>query len=116
MFFITREHIFPCWDDPNNIEGETISIKVLKDHVAETWGSISAHIVGEVFFGKGRDNMSCNVNGISISPKKSFCIIKVWMKTPGLVRNLEEAIALPQGYMGEMVCTANSESIRNNNK
>lgn len=116
MFFIMREHVFPCWDDPFNINGETISIKILKCNVSDTWGHLAAHAVGEVFFGKGRDNLSCNVNGISISPKKSFCIIKIWMKTPGLIRELGDAVALPTDYTGDLVFTANSDSIKNNNK
>ena len=28
MFFIMREYIFPCWDDPENKEGGCFSIKV----------------------------------------------------------------------------------------
>jgi hypothetical protein len=116
MFFIMREHVFPCWDDPYNINGETISIKILKDHVADAWTQLATHMVGEVFFGPGKGASSTEINGISISPKKSFCIVKIWMKTPGLIRSLGDAVGLPLDYTGELVCTANSESIKNNNK
>jgi hypothetical protein len=30
MLFLMREHIFPCWDDKNNIEGGCLSIKMPK--------------------------------------------------------------------------------------
>lgn len=33
MFFIMREHVYPCWDDPNNIRGGCLSMKVLKEEL-----------------------------------------------------------------------------------
>lgn len=114
MFFVMREHIFPCWDDPYNLNGETISLKILKDQVPDFWRNIWSSMLGETFF---EDPIKAlEINGISISPKKSFCILKIWMKTPGLIRSLSDAIGLPQHYNGELIYMTNSDNIRNNSK
>ena len=47
MFFIMREHIFPCWDDPNNINGGCLSIKVLKENMKVFWEDICIKMMGE---------------------------------------------------------------------
>ena len=41
MFFVMREHIFPCWDDPSNLGGVTVSLKILMDKML----SCQAHFV-----------------------------------------------------------------------
>lgn len=78
MFFLMREHIFPLWDDENNRNGGMFSIKILKANTFDAWSKIAAKLLGETLL-KDRSLWE-NVNGISVSPKKHFCIIKIWMK------------------------------------
>lgn len=113
MFFVMREHIFPCWDDPGNVNGETVSMKILKEHVGKTWESVACSVLGETFMADRK--YWSYVNGISISPKRSFCIIKIWMAKPGLVNNRDDAF-IPHDYTGELVRSANADNIKNNNK
>ena len=67
-----KEGIMPTWEDPQNIEGGCISIKLSLNEAVELWNKISVYLVSDSFDGK--------INGISISPKKNFNIIKIWVK------------------------------------
>jgi translation initiation factor 4E len=78
MFFIMREHIIPRWEDENNRNGGCFSFKILKEDFDLKWFDICALILGETF-GK-TDNVSENINGLSISPKKNYYIIRIWIK------------------------------------
>ena len=112
-FFIMREHVFPCWDDPGNRDGETISLKISKDVVVQHWESIAIRLLGERLM--TRHDAWDHVNGLSISPKKMFCIVKIWMRTAGVFINREEDFRLPDDYLSELVFSTNSENIKNNN-
>lgn len=74
MFFLMRDNIFPTWEDPLNQNGGYWSYKVPISDVLSVWESLSVYLVSE--------NITPNdeklINGISISPKKGFCIIKIW--------------------------------------
>nr|WRJ69546.1 eukaryotic initiation factor 4E [Oceanusvirus sp.] len=87
MFFIMREHVFPCWDDPTNIEGGCLSLMVPKDDVPQTWETYCVKMLTERL---ARDEkMSDIVNGMSISPKNDFCILKIWVRT-GELNKIED--------------------------
>jgi len=79
MFFIMREHITPRWEDENNKNGGCFSLKINKEDVLEKLFEISSSILGETL-GKN-DVISMNINGISISPKKNYHIIRIWIKS-----------------------------------
>ena len=76
MFFVMREHIFPCWDDPENQGGGCFSFQVPKANVDAFWDELNARVLGESLV---RSKSSCEINGISISPKWDFCIVKLWV-------------------------------------
>jgi hypothetical protein len=71
MFFIMKDNIFPNWEHPDNREGGCLSFKISSMYVKEQWDELF------LFFIYNHFN---NVNGISISPKKEFNIIKIWIK------------------------------------
>ncbi len=81
MFFLMRKLsngnvIYPQWEDINNKDGGYWSFKIDKSAAQEVWFKLSCFTIGETIC---RDVMdSLQVNGISISPKKNFCIIKIW--------------------------------------
>lgn len=107
MFFLSREHIFPCWDDPLNKDGGCLSIKVLKQDVQPFWENMCAKTLGETLLADRSKWES--VNGLSISPKKHFCIIKVWMKTNDLQQ--EADYNLPTGFYGDVIYKSNKENM-----
>lgn len=114
MFFIMREHVFPCWDDPYNREGGCMSIKVLKQDIDEFWEELCIRLLGETLV-VGDKNTSCDcINGISSSPKKSFCIVKIWVKDDTL--NQPEHFNIPPNYHGDVIFKLNKESIDCNTK
>ena len=72
MFFLMKEAIMPTWEDPQNIEGGCISIKLSLIEAVDLWNKIGVYLVSNSFDDK--------INGISISPKRNFNIIKIWVK------------------------------------
>ena len=72
-----RTGIKPIWEDPKNRHGGCFSYKVANKSVYEVWRELSYVLVGDTI--SKTASASANVTGITISPKKNFCIIKVWM-------------------------------------
>ena len=77
MLFIMREGVRPIWEDPKNKNGGCFSYKVSNKNVYKVWKDLTYVIVGESV-SKNVNFVNC-VTGITISPKKNFCIIKIWM-------------------------------------
>jgi hypothetical protein len=90
MLFLMRDGIKPTWEDPKNRKGGCFSYKVMNKSVYDAWKDLCFSIAGETV----SKNISFvdNVCGCTISPKKKFCIIKIWMtncvhQNPGIVNN-----------------------------
>lgn len=112
IWFLFREHVFPCWDDPANLRGGCLSLKVLKQHAAEFWKRLCSRMVGESFL-KGEHAVDwSHVNGVSISPKKHFVIIKIWTSCE---MNIDQ-FDIGGEYDGEAFYKPNRESIVGNNR
>jgi hypothetical protein len=78
MFFLMREHITPRWEDEHNENGGCFSYKLSKFALEEKLFEACSQVIGEML-GK-TDEFSGNINGISISPKKNYYIIRIWIK------------------------------------
>ena len=79
MLFLMRQNIKPMWEDPNNKAGGCFSFKVTNKSVPEVWKHVSYLLTGESL--STDEAFQDNITGITISPKKSFCILKIWMKS-----------------------------------
>jgi translation initiation factor 4E len=77
MLFLMKEGIKPTWEDPQNRNGGCFSYKVSNKNVAKIWKELTYVTVGGTI--SSRDTYVNKVTGITISPKKNFCIIKIWM-------------------------------------
>ncbi len=77
MLFLMKEGIKPIWEDPKNRAGGCFSYKIPNKCVYEVWKDLSYVLVGESI--SSQSSFVTNVTGITISPKKNFCIIKIWM-------------------------------------
>tara|TARA_Y100000996_G_scaffold400247_1_gene370054 strand:- start:245 stop:754 length:510 start_codon:yes stop_codon:yes gene_type:complete len=77
MLFIMREGITPRWEDEKNRDGGCFSFKVPNKLVSVVWKNMSYSLVGETLSSQSRYRKI--INGITISPKRAFCIIKIWM-------------------------------------
>ena len=79
MLFFMRDNISPTWEDPNNIKGGCFSYKINNKNVKASWNLLSYAVAGETSI--KTSDLNNIVNGITISPKKNFCIIKIWINT-----------------------------------
>jgi len=78
MLFFMRNGITPLWEDPQNKSGGCFSYKVVNKHVVQVWRHMMYLVAGETL--GLNQNYSESINGITISPKKNFCILKIWLK------------------------------------
>ena len=79
MLFVMRVGITPMWEDPRNRNGGCFSYKVINKQVHELWKNLFYLLCGEALCVD--PSHSKHINGITISPKKNFCIIKIWLDT-----------------------------------
>lgn len=79
MLFLMRSGITPRWEDPLNRNGGCFCYKIHNKTVYPAWNLLFKFIVTETL--SDNKTVNENINGITISPKKNFCIIKIWMKT-----------------------------------
>jgi Eukaryotic initiation factor 4E len=86
MFFFMRDNIPPLWENSANIRGGGYSFRVQRKEAADLYlvYSIAAMI----------NNLSVNpdnkINGVSISPKKNFNIIKIWNTNAQAFNNIND--------------------------
>ena len=77
MLFLMRKGINPTWEDPKNSKGGCFSFKVNNKNVPSVWKDLSYVLTGETV--SSNPKFQHNITGITISPKKSCCILKIWM-------------------------------------
>lgn len=78
MLFVMKKGITPMWEDVANRNGGCFSYKVLNKVVPDVWRKLMYMLCGNSL--TVNPNYMNNVNGITISPKKNFSIIKIWLK------------------------------------
>lgn len=79
MFFLMREHIQPLWEDPCNKNGGCFSYKVNKPDVPAYWVRLGAKLISDSI-AKNPDHVN-NVCGISVIPKRNYCILRIWISS-----------------------------------
>jgi len=99
MLFVMKTGIKPIWEDPKNRDGGCFSYKVLNKNVYKVWKDLTYAVVGGSISSQS-GFVNC-VTGITISPKKNFCIIKIWMtdcknQNPAIVTSDVKGLT-PQG-------------------
>jgi hypothetical protein len=91
MLFVMRKGIYPTWEDAKNRDGGCFSYKINNKYVEETWKNLSYVLLGETLTSQDYSN---NITGVTISPKKNFCIIKIWLSNceqtdPNIINEIE---------------------------
>ena len=107
MFFLMREHVFPCWDDPYNAQGGSLSVKVPNQEATRFWEDLCTSMLSDnLVRGGGHEDTPQGgtgpdrgpdagaspgpdageppkthdlVNGLSVTPKGGFCVFKLWL-------------------------------------
>jgi len=92
MLFLMRKGISPTWEDKQNRDGGCFSYKINNKCVFNVWKYLSYILAGETL--STDPKFVRKVTGITISPKKAFCIIKIWMadcdyQSPTKIRSIE---------------------------
>jgi len=105
MLFVMRAGITPTWEDPQNRNGGCFSYKVSNRNVFEVWTKLFKLICGESICINPSYNK--HVNGFTISPKKQFCIIKIWLNTTTLQ---DPSIITPINHLSKQGCLFKTHS------
>ena len=85
MYFLMRESILPQWENEDNIDGGYISYKIDNSILAEVWKEVMIAFIGG-YLTINSDNLVL-INGVSVSPKKFYGIIKIWIKDHSIYTN-----------------------------
>lgn len=83
MLFIMKNGVKPTWEDDENRNGGCFSYKINNKSVIDVWKNLTYSLMGEDI--STNDELRGNINGITISPKKNFCIIKIWLKNCDII-------------------------------
>lgn len=99
MFFFMKDSVFPKWDDNENTKMSYMSIKILK-----TSASIFIEQILKLVM---TDNLCKEyhelISGVSISPKKNFCICKIWINSVDDIHKNIKHYQIPGEYHGEVL-------------
>lgn len=85
MVFYMKNNIKPIWEDENNKDGGSFSYKISNNLLENVWKNLVYSLLGNTL--SDDENILKNINGISISPKKNYCIIKIWLANIENLRN-----------------------------
>ena len=86
MIFLMKNDIKPIWEVEENKMGGCFSYKITTCYIYDLWKKMSYMLIGNSMIDD--DVIVKNINGISISPKKNYCIFKIWIND---VANLKES-------------------------
>lgn len=76
MYFIMKKDILPIWEDKNNINGGCLSYKIEYENLSDKFKNILLLCLSDNLYKNKTENKY--INGLSISPKKTFNICKIW--------------------------------------
>jgi hypothetical protein len=108
MFFLMRGAIQPIWEDDKNKDGGCISFKLWKTDVNENWFELSGKLIGEVLLNNNKQMYWDKINGISITPKRSYCVIRIWLYSD-IIKDVSIYNIKPPSY-SKMIYKSHSEN------
>ena len=79
MLFFMRKGVLPMWEDKQNCEGGCFSFKITNKSIPNVWKNMSYMLAGNSL--TNNKLLLKTITGITVSPKKSFCILKIWTST-----------------------------------
>ncbi len=97
MFFIMLKGVYPTWED--NLQGGFWSFKIDKKEISQAWTKLSIYLLADNFIDETDTDeyhqLKKEIIGISISPKKTFSILKVWLNNDTLHKKIKLKNDLP---------------------
>lgn len=88
MFFLMKEDLPPLWEAKEHINGGSLCFKIYRKYVSSTWTNLATYMLCNELMSD--TTLSHHLTGLTISPKKSFSIIKLWNDDSSM--NLSEYI------------------------
>ena len=84
MLFLMKKDIKPLPEDESNkYHQQIINLKVFYKDIYNSWLELSVLLLYQYVYYICKDETENKlINGISISPKNGFCIIKIWLNKP----------------------------------
>ena len=73
-----RKDIQPIWECSENCNGGSFFYKIPIEHVLPVWTKMMHSAAGESL--SSNSLFMQNVTGVTISPRKRFCVVKIWMR------------------------------------
>ena len=77
MLFLMKNNIKPIWEDEKNYNGGCFSYKINNGVVFDIWKNMNYRLIGNTI--NEDENILNIITGLSISPKKTYCIVKIWV-------------------------------------
>ncbi len=74
-FYFMKPNVQPIWEDESNRHGGICSLRIELDHALKVYELLCIFLACEKLVGDISD-----INGISITPKNNWAIIKIWNK------------------------------------
>lgn len=74
MLFLMKNDIKPMWEDVNNKNGGSFSFRIENNKIIDKW-----FLISYLFLRNDLISKNTIINGITISPKKNFNILKIWV-------------------------------------
>ena len=76
MFFLMKDTIQPIWEHEYNKNGGCMSFKLWKTEVNDCWLDLSGKLITNTLLKNCKPE---KISGISLSPKRNYCIVRIWL-------------------------------------
>lgn len=95
-FFFMKDDTLPMWEHENNRNGGVCSFKISIDNAMDLWIDLNMRMICSCL-----SNNNDDINGISISPRNNWAIVKIWNKNfnNDLSKTLTQDILLKYGHL-----------------
>lgn len=74
-YYLMKKNIEPIWEHPENRNGGICTLKVDYNNLMNIWELLCAYMVCNELC-----EMKDDINGVSLSPKSNWVILKIWNK------------------------------------
>jgi hypothetical protein len=94
MFFLMKEDIKPIWEDDYNKSGGCMSFKLCKTEVVDCWFELTGKLITHALL-KNNELSTDKISGVSISPKRNYCIVRIWLSDTELSNSDLYSLSIP---------------------
>ena len=109
MFFLMADGTKPTWED--NMKGGAWSFKIDKKDISQAWTKLSIQLLSDNWIeADPKSSLHNQLNGIFISPKKTFTILKLWINDHKMKEQIKFKKDLPFLEESEVMYRSHQET------